>query len=44
MILGALIFAERPTGLQLVGVLAILTGLIVTTRRPRATTLEPEPA
>jgi drug/metabolite transporter (DMT)-like permease len=44
VILGALIFAERPSGLQLVGVLAILTGLIVTTRRPRATTLEPEPA
>jgi drug/metabolite transporter (DMT)-like permease len=44
VILGALIFAERPTGLQLLGVVAILTGLIVTTRRPRGTTLEPEPA
>jgi drug/metabolite transporter (DMT)-like permease len=44
VILGAIIFAERPTGLQLLGVLAILTGLIVTTRRPRATTLEAEPA
>jgi drug/metabolite transporter (DMT)-like permease len=47
VILGALIFTERPTGLQLVGVAAIITGLVVTTRRPRtstATTLEPEPA
>jgi drug/metabolite transporter (DMT)-like permease len=44
VILGAIIFAERPSGLQLVGVAAILTGLIVTTRRPRTTTLEAEPA
>jgi drug/metabolite transporter (DMT)-like permease len=47
VILGALIFSERPTGLQLLGVAAILTGLIVTTRRSRptaATTLEAEPA
>jgi drug/metabolite transporter (DMT)-like permease len=33
VILGVLIFAEHPTGLQLIGVAAILTGLIVASRR-----------
>jgi drug/metabolite transporter (DMT)-like permease len=40
VILGAIIFAEAPSGLQLVGVAAILTGLILTTRRPRSTTVK----
>jgi drug/metabolite transporter (DMT)-like permease len=40
VILGAIIFSESPTGLQLAGVAAILTGLVVTARRPRAGTLE----
>src|SRR3954451_17623770 len=33
VILGVLIFAEHPTGLQLIGVAAILTGLTVASRR-----------
>jgi drug/metabolite transporter (DMT)-like permease len=37
VLLGAIIFAESPTALQLAGVAAILTGLVVTTRRPRST-------
>ncbi|WCB96785.1 hypothetical protein DSM104299_05553 [Baekduia alba] len=39
VILGALIFAESPSALQLLGVAAILTGLVLTARRPKATTL-----
>jgi drug/metabolite transporter (DMT)-like permease len=41
VILGAMIFSESPSGLQLLGVSAILTGLLVATRRPRGATLEP---
>ena len=41
VILGAIIFAESPSGLQLLGVAAILTGLILTTRRTRRSTVEP---
>jgi drug/metabolite transporter (DMT)-like permease len=41
VILGAMIFSESPSGLQLLGVSAILTGLVVATRRPRGATLEP---
>jgi drug/metabolite transporter (DMT)-like permease len=37
VLLGAIIFAESPTALQLAGVAAILAGLVLTTRRPRAT-------
>jgi drug/metabolite transporter (DMT)-like permease len=37
VILGVIIFSESPSGLQLVGVAAILTGLVLTTRRPRGT-------
>jgi drug/metabolite transporter (DMT)-like permease len=37
VILGVIIFSESPSGLQLAGVAAILTGLVLTTRRPRAT-------
>jgi drug/metabolite transporter (DMT)-like permease len=37
VILGVIIFGESPSGLQLVGVAAILTGLVLTTRRTRAT-------
>jgi drug/metabolite transporter (DMT)-like permease len=33
VLLGAILFSESPTALQLVGVLAILSGLVVTTRR-----------
>jgi drug/metabolite transporter (DMT)-like permease len=33
VVLGVLIFSESPTGLQLVGVAAILAGLVLTTRR-----------
>src|SRR5262249_9846121 len=33
VLLGVLIFSESPTGWQLVGVAAILTGLVVATRR-----------
>ena len=41
VILGALLFAEAPSALQLVGVAAILTGLVVATRRsPRLTARE----
>jgi len=36
VILGVIIFSESPSRLQLVGVAAILTGLVLTTRR-RAT-------
>jgi drug/metabolite transporter (DMT)-like permease len=35
--LGVILFSESPTALQLVGVLAILLGLVVTTRRRDAT-------
>jgi drug/metabolite transporter (DMT)-like permease len=41
VILGALIFSESPSALQLVGVLTILTGLVLTSRAPRGTTVEP---
>jgi drug/metabolite transporter (DMT)-like permease len=37
VILGVIIFGESPSGLQLVGVAAILTGLVLTTRRSRGT-------
>jgi drug/metabolite transporter (DMT)-like permease len=37
VLLGVLIFSESPSGLQLVGVAAILTGLVITTRRSRGT-------
>jgi drug/metabolite transporter (DMT)-like permease len=37
VLLGAIIFAESPTALQLAGVAAILAGLILTSRRPRGT-------
>lgn len=37
VILGVIIFGESPSGLQLAGVAAILTGLVLTTRRPRGT-------
>jgi drug/metabolite transporter (DMT)-like permease len=40
VILGAIIFSESPSALQLLGVAAILAGLILTTRRARGTTLE----
>jgi drug/metabolite transporter (DMT)-like permease len=33
IVLGVIIFSESPSGLQLVGVAAILTGLVLTTRR-----------
>ena len=36
VLLGVIIFSESPSGLQLVGVAAILTGLVLATRR-RAT-------
>jgi LPXTG-motif cell wall-anchored protein len=36
VILGVIIFGESPSWLQLLGVAAILTGLVLTTRR-RAT-------
>jgi drug/metabolite transporter (DMT)-like permease len=36
VVLGVIIFSERPSGLQLLGVAAILTGLVLATRR-RAT-------
>ena len=35
VILGAIIFAESPTLLQLVGVVLVLTGLVTATRRVR---------
>lgn len=37
VILGVIIFSESPSGLQLVGVAAILTGLVLVTRPARAT-------
>lgn len=37
VILGVLIFSESPSGLQLVGVAAILTGLVMVTRPARGT-------
>jgi drug/metabolite transporter (DMT)-like permease len=37
VLLGVIIFGESPSGLQLVGVAAILTGLVITTRRARGT-------
>jgi drug/metabolite transporter (DMT)-like permease len=37
VLLGALIFAERPSALQLLGVATILTGLVLATRRARTT-------
>jgi drug/metabolite transporter (DMT)-like permease len=40
VVLGALIFAERPSGLQLVGVLTILTALVLTSRRRPGTTVD----
>ncbi len=40
VLLGALIFAESPTALQLVGVAAIVAGLMLTTRRSRPGTVE----
>lgn len=40
VILGAIIFSEAPSELQLVGVAAILVGLVVASRRPRGTTVE----
>ena len=42
VILGAIIFSERPSALQLLGVLAVLTGLMFSTRGRRATTLQGE--
>lgn len=41
VLLGVVIFSERPTVLQLLGVAAILTGLVVATRR-RVGTVSPE--
>ena len=40
VLLGAIIFAESPTALQLVGVAAIVAGLMLTTRRSRPGTVE----
>jgi drug/metabolite transporter (DMT)-like permease len=40
VILGALIFSESPSALQLVGVLTILAGLVLTSRRRSGTTVE----
>jgi drug/metabolite transporter (DMT)-like permease len=40
VILGAIIFSESPSGLQLVGVAAILAGLVFSSRRSGSTTLE----
>jgi drug/metabolite transporter (DMT)-like permease len=44
VILGVIIFSEAPSGLQLVGVAAILTGLVLTTRRRAGTTTPVERA
>ena len=40
VLLGAIIFAESPTALQLVGVAAIVAGLMLTARRSRPGTVE----
>lgn len=40
VILGVIIFSESPSLLQLVGVAAILTGLVLTTRRRAGTTVQ----
>jgi drug/metabolite transporter (DMT)-like permease len=37
VLLGVIIFSEAPSALQLVGVAAILTGLVMATRRPAGT-------
>jgi drug/metabolite transporter (DMT)-like permease len=37
VVLGVIVFGESPSGLQLVGVAAILAGLVITTRRSRGT-------
>jgi drug/metabolite transporter (DMT)-like permease len=37
VVLGVIIFSEAPSALQLVGVAAILTGLVMATRRPAGT-------
>jgi drug/metabolite transporter (DMT)-like permease len=41
VILGVIIFAEAPTGLQLVGVASILAGLVLTSRRRGVPSQEP---
>jgi drug/metabolite transporter (DMT)-like permease len=40
VILGVIIFSESPSLLQLVGVAAILAGLVLTSRRRPGTTVE----
>jgi drug/metabolite transporter (DMT)-like permease len=42
VVLGVLIFSESPTGLQLVGVAAILAGLVLTTRRRGRLVADPD--
>jgi drug/metabolite transporter (DMT)-like permease len=42
VVLGVLIFSESPTGLQLVGVAAILAGLVLTTRRRARLVADPD--
>jgi drug/metabolite transporter (DMT)-like permease len=44
VLLGALIFAESPTPLQLVGVVLVLAGLLTATRRVRRAARAPAPA